>query len=151
MTPALLSPRAGFTMLEMLVALGILSLVMGATSQLLRPPSDKLRIESAARALCSALRATHARAVATNSETQVALDLTRKTFVSPVAGEAALPHDAAIRIEVAQGQRLTGDVGAILFFPDGASTGGDISIDLPGGRASISVNWLTGETSCVAT
>lgn len=142
-----LHPRAGFTMLEMLVALAILSLVMGASTQLLRPPSPKLRVESAARALCSALRATHTRAVATNSETQVIVDLARKTFASPVAANAALPLDASIKLQVAQGQQAD-QAGAIVFYPDGTSTGGDISIELPGARASISVNWLTGETSC---
>lgn len=139
--------RAGFTMLEMLVVLAILSLVMGASTQLLRPPSPKLRVESAARALCSALRATHSRAIAMNSETQVVVDLARKTFVSPVAAEASLPFDAAINVQVAQGQQGN-QAATILFFPDGTSSGGDIAIELPGGRASISVNWLTGETSC---
>lgn len=139
--------RAGFTMLEMLVALAILSLIMGASTQLLRPPSPKLRVESAARALCSALRATHSRAVATNGETQVVVDLARKKFSSPVAAEAALPFDAALNVQVAQGQQGN-QAAAIVFFPDGTSTGGDISIDIAGSHASISVNWLTGETSC---
>lgn len=140
--------RAGFTMLEMLVVLALLSLVMGSSMQLLRPPSDKLRVDSAARALCGALRATHARAVATNTELQVGVDLARKTFVSPVAAEASLPADAAIRLDVAQGQRYGDKAGAIVFFPDGTSTGGGVAIDLPGGAARIDVNWLTGETSC---
>ncbi len=143
-------PRAGFTLLETLAALALLALVMGATTQLLRPPSDKLRVESAARALCGALRVTHTRAMATNSEMEVGVDLRRKVFVSPVAGESALPHDAAIKLNIARQQQLSGDSGAIKFFPDGTSTGVDVSIELPGGRAAITVNWLTGEASCSA-
>lgn len=139
--------RAGFTMLEMLVALAILSLVMGASTQLLRPPSPKLRVESAARALCSALRVTHSRAVAMNKEAQVIVDLARKVYSTPIAAETSLPFDTAIHMDVAQGQQAN-QTAAILFFPDGTSTGGDISIDIAGNRASINVNWLTGETSC---
>jgi general secretion pathway protein H len=121
---------------------------MGSAVQLLRPPSNKLRVESATRALCSALRATHSRAIATNSEMQLAVNLARKSFASPVARESALPADAAIHVEVADNQKLDGQTAAILFFPDGTSTGGDIKIELPGVRATIGVNWLTGEASC---
>ncbi|MCX7898586.1 MAG: prepilin-type N-terminal cleavage/methylation domain-containing protein [Methylocystis sp.] len=143
-------PRAGFTLLETLAALGLLALVMGATMQLLRPPSDRLRVEAAARSLCGALRATHASAMATNSEMEVGVDLRRKVFVSPISGEAALPPDAEIKLNIARPQQLSADGGAIKFFPDGTSTGGDVAIELPGGRAAITVNWLTGEASCAS-
>jgi general secretion pathway protein H len=139
---------AGFTLVEMLVVLALIGLVGGLSAQLLRPPPANLRVEAAARVLCATLRATRTRAIATNAEAAVTIDLARKTFYSPVGGEAALPDDATVEIDVASSQRQSSQLAGILFFPDGASTGGDVVIQLYGRRAKIDVNWLTGEAKC---
>jgi len=140
--------RAGFTMLESLVVLALVALLAGMSSQLLRPPSARLRLESAARAFCATLRATRARAIAANGEAAVVVDLFSKTYASPVGGVGQLPADASLTLDVASTQRLSERAGAITFFPDGASTGGDVTLQLPEARATIAVNWLTGEASC---
>jgi general secretion pathway protein H len=140
--------RAGFTLMEMLVVLAIIALVAGMSSQLVRPASPKLRVEAAARALCSAARATRVRAVATNQEMSLFVDVAHKTFRSAVIAETTMPNDARVDLTVAGGQRQGREGGAIVFFPGGGSTGGDVSIDLAGHRAHIGVNWLTGATTC---
>ncbi len=140
--------RAGFTLLESLVVLALMALFAGMATQLLRPPSERLRLESATRALCASLRATRARAIATNAEAAVLFDLDSKSYASPVGGEGKLPADAQIFLEIAHTQRLTDRVGAIAFFADGTSTGGDVTLVTPQARATIGVNWLTGEATC---
>lgn len=140
--------RAGFTMLESLVVLALVALLAGMSSQLLRPPSARMRLESAARSFCATLRATRARAIATNGEAAVVVDLFSKTYASPVGGVGQLPADAFLTFDVASTQRLSERTGAITFFPDGASTGGDMTLQLPEARATVAVNWLTGEASC---
>jgi general secretion pathway protein H len=140
--------RAGFTLVEMLVVLALIGLVAGLSAQLLRPPSANLRVEAAARVLCAALRATRTRAIATNAEAAVTIDLARKIFHAPVGGEAALPGDATLEIDVASSQRQSSQSAGILFYPDGSSTGGGVVIQLSGRRATIDVNWLTGEAEC---
>ncbi len=143
-----LRARAGFTMLESLVVLALLSLVVGMSSQLLRPPSGRLRLESATRSFCATLRATRSRAIATNAEAAVVIDLDRKSYASPVGGESLLPAEAQIALDVASAQRLSERRAAIAFFPDGTSTGGDVTLLTPDARATIGVNWLTGEARC---
>lgn len=140
--------RAGFTMLESLVVLALITLVAGMASQLLRPPSARLRLESATRSFCATLRATRARAIATNSEASVVIDLFDKTYASPVGGVGRFPLDASLTLDIANTQRLSEHAGAIAFFPDGTSTGGDLTAQMPEARATIAVNWLTGEASC---
>jgi general secretion pathway protein H len=139
--------RAGFTMLEMLVALAILGMAGALAASLLRPQSPRLRLESTTRALCATLRATRSRAVAVNAPMAVAFDLADKTYLSPVGGLAILPKDIALRLNVARDE-ARGDAAAIRFFPDGGASGGDISLELGGRRAAISVNWLTGGATC---
>jgi general secretion pathway protein H len=140
--------RAGFTMLESLVVLALVALLAGMASQLLRPPSARLRLEAATRGFCATLRATRSRAIATNGEAAVVVDLFSKTYASPVGGVGQLPTDARITLDVANTQQLSERSGAITFFPDGASTGGDMILQTPDLRATISVNWLTGEAKC---
>jgi general secretion pathway protein H len=140
--------RAGFTLLETIVVLALIGLLAGMASQLLRPPSEHLRLESATRSFCAALRATRARAIATNAEAAVVIDVFNKTYVSPASGEGKLPADAAITLDIANTQHLSSNAGAITFFPDGTSTGGDVLLQTPGARAAINVNWLTGGAKC---
>ncbi|KAF2992323.1 hypothetical protein MJC1_00704 [Methylocystis sp. MJC1] len=140
--------RAGFTMLESLVVLALIALLAGMSSQLLRPPSARMRLEAATRGFCATLRATRSRAIATNGEAAVVVDLFSKTYASPVGGVGKLPADAQIGLDVANTQRLSERSGAITFFPDGGSTGGDMILQTPEARATISINWLTGEAKC---
>lgn len=134
--------------MEMLVVLAIIALIAGMSSQLARPPSPKLRVEAAVRALCSAARATRVRAIATNQETTLFVDVAHKTFRSAVVAETTMPSEARVSLTVANGQRQGREGGAIVFFPSGGSTGGDVSIDFAGNRAHVGVNWLTGATTC---
>ncbi len=139
---------AGFTVLEMLVALAILTMVMGTGSMLLRRPSPGVQIEASARNLCAALRLTRSRALATNAETTLTIDLATKSFVSPVISETAFPREAEVQFTVADRMRTSRTAGGFLFFPGGGSTGGEVTIQAPGKRIVINVNWLTGETRC---
>lgn len=140
--------RAGFTMLESLVVLSLVAMMAGMGAQLLRPPSSRLKLETAARTLCATLRATRSRAIATNNEAAVIVDVYAKTFTSPVGKPGVLPAEAVITLDVAHTQHLSARAGAVTFFPDGGSTGADIGVIMPDARAAIGVNWLTGETTC---
>jgi general secretion pathway protein H len=140
--------RAGMTLLESLAVLALIALLASLSTQLLRPPSGRLQLESATQAFCATLRATRSRAIATNGEAAVVVNLSDKSYVSPVGGRGVLPASVSITLDVAHAQRLGPQSGAITFFPDGASSGGDITFRAPEARATIAVNWLTGEVRC---
>lgn len=140
--------RAGFSLVEMLAVLAILALVAGVATQLTRRPSPRLRVESAARALCAALRTTRMRAIASNEELALTIDLRRKAFFSPVVAETALPRDATIDLAVSSRERQGQASAGVSFHPSGGSSGGAVSIVIEGARADIEVNWLTGVTRC---
>jgi general secretion pathway protein H len=140
--------RAGFTLIEMLAVMALVALIATLSTQLARPPSPRLRVEAAARALCAAARATRARAIASNEDARLVVDLARKTFSSSAVATTALPGDAHIDVTIANAQREAGDGVGVVFFPGGGSTGGEITLEIAGNRASVDVNWLTGETRC---
>ncbi|WP_159729793.1 prepilin-type N-terminal cleavage/methylation domain-containing protein [Methylosinus sp. Ce-a6] len=141
--------RRGFSLLEMLAVMAIVALLAGMAGQFTRRPSPRLRVESAMRSLCVALRTTRMRAISMASEQALTIDLHRKAFFSPAIATTALPGDARIEFSVSERERSGPSRGAISFFPDGGSSGGVVSIGLSGARAEIAVNWLTGATRCV--
>ena len=56
-----------------------------------------------------------------------------------------VPQDFAVRVTTAAELAETGEAGTILFFPDGASTGGEITIlEAENKGYSVNVHWLTG-------
>jgi general secretion pathway protein H len=140
--------RGGFTLIEMLAVLAIIALLAGLSTQLVRPAAPRLRLEAAARGLCAALRATRARAIAANEEATLVLDLARKSYSSPSVSETLFPAEARVEISAAKGQRDAGESPGLTFFPGGGATGGEITLELGGNRASIEVNWLSGATRC---
>jgi general secretion pathway protein H len=146
--PKGLERRQGFTLLEAVVVMVLIALVAGAAAQRLRPPSARVRLEIAARNFCATLRAARARAIATNSETSIVIDLARNAYASPVGAPGRFPPEALVTLNVAGAPQLTPSRGAIAFFPDGGSTGGDMTLQTPDARATIAVNWLTGEARC---
>lgn len=135
-------------LLEMIVAISIFALVAGVAVPLLRPPPQGLQLESAARALCAALRLTRTRAIATNLEVPLVVDLARKSYRSAAISETHLPQGIDLELTVAASQREGSERGAFLFFPGGGSSGGALKLVLGGKRAMFSVNWLTGEARC---
>lgn len=140
--------RAGFTLLESLVVIALVALGASVASQLLRPRSGRLRLETSAQRFCETLRASRARAIATNSDASIVVDLSSKTYTSPIGPPGKFPAEALITLEVANTQQLTTRSGAITFFPDGGSTGADMTLQTPEARARIGVNWLTGSAKC---
>ena len=140
--------RGGFTLLEMLAVLAIIALLAGLSTQLVHPAAPHLRLEGAARGLCAALRATRARAISSNEEATLVVDLARKSYFSPSVHETLLPAEMRVQVSAAKGQRDFGENAGLKFFPSGASSGGDIILEIGGNRATIQVNWLTGGTRC---
>lgn len=134
----------GFTLIEMLVVLSIIALVASVSVPLLRRPPESLRLEAAARTLAAALRASRAEAIARNADATLVLDAGQRTLQ---AGGTVLhlDDDVSIEMKLAVPERQSATAGAIRFFPDGMSSGGDIILRIGRREARIAVNWLTGE------
>ncbi|WFU66690.1 GspH/FimT family pseudopilin [Bradyrhizobium brasilense] len=137
--------QAGFALLEALCVLTILMLVMGlAVPALLRQP-DGPRLEAAARQLAGSLRLARADAIAASTETFVAIDADRRLVSATSRAPTGLPGDIDLHLSVARQERRGSSSAGIRFFPDGTSSGGDVTLSLNGREARVTVNWLNGE------
>jgi general secretion pathway protein H len=138
---------AGFTLVELLAVLAIIAFVAAvAMPQLSGRSSDRVRLDSAARRIVTALRVSRAIAILRNTETAVVIDVEHHEFSSPATAGSSLDPDIAVELTIASTERETTARGAIRFFPDGSSTGGDIFLRLTGRQMRICVNWASGET-----
>src|SRR6266496_107630 len=136
------SAASGFTLLELLVVLAIVSVVLG-TMVLARPSAAGARVNAAARGVVATLRLARAEAMARNTETTVSVD-PEAGVIAFSRGKWQLPRGAQVTLTFAETER-TAAGGSLRFYPDGQSSGGEISLQLEGRLARVTVSWLTGE------
>lgn len=142
--PATAMSSRGFTLLELLVALAILTGALVVTLPSLTAGSG-VELRAAARTVATALRRTRDRAITRNASEVLTLDLERRemTFAgSPRPRE--LPSGIEIRLFAARSELIGESHGAIRFFPDGSSTGGRVTLSNDALRYLVDVDWLTG-------
>ena len=133
---------AGFTMLELLVVLGIVGVVLG-TMIIARPNASGARVNAVARTVLATLRLARAQAMQRNTEIVVSIDPQTRTVASP-QGKWQLPDGVHVVLTYAESERSAG-AGGLRFYPDGQSSGGEINLGLGGKSARLTVSWLTGE------
>jgi general secretion pathway protein H len=136
--------QAGFTLVELLVVLGLLALVYGMVAPSLGRAIGSSEIRIAARELVAALREARAAAIGGGREVRFVVDGAAGAYG---AGQVRrpIPRGFDIAAEVPESRRLSARVGAIDFYPDGASTGGQVVLAGRGGpRFAVAVDWLTG-------
>jgi general secretion pathway protein H len=135
---------AGFTLIEMLVVLAILALTLATAVPLLSSGSESLRLETASSELAAALRVTRAAAITRNAQVTLTIDVDRRTFGSAVVEPRSFAPNIEAKLTYAAVMRSAPSEGGFWFFPDGSSTGGDVTLSLHGKQVKLCVDWLTG-------
>ena len=135
----------GFTLIEMLIVLAILALAATVSLPLLSRGSEGLRLQMASGELAAAFRLTRSAAIMRNSETTLMIDVDRRTFKSTVVPQRPFAADIQAKLKFASGIGSSSSDGGFHFFPDGSSTGGDVTLSLRGKQARLCVDWLSGE------
>ena len=139
--------QAGFTLIEIIVVLVVLSLGLALLVMRGPPRSPSLEIRGTASEMAQALRLARARAIAGNRPVGVTLDLARHSWRMDGAAERILPPDYALTIRAATTEAAGNQIGAIRFAPDGSSTGGWIELADNHRRLQIGVDWLSGRVT----
>jgi general secretion pathway protein H len=140
---AIRSRERGFSLIEVMLTVGLFALLAGAVTVSMRPGMEAATVRSEATALRSLLADARTASIIARTPVAVSID-PRLRLVTVSHGSVAgrrFPPDLA----VATG---TGDQPlAIWFYPDGTTSGGAFELALAGRRTQLSVNWLTGRVS----
>ena len=137
----------GFTLLELLVVVVILA--FASTLVGINFGGDRASLDAVARTLVTDLRYVRSRAMVGNVDTALVVDLSRGAYYSRAARvERELPDSVALKLTV--DQRDTDrerEIGRIVFYPDGSSSGGKVRLTRNGRSLDVTTAWLNGYVS----
>jgi general secretion pathway protein H len=145
--PARIRAAAGFTLIEILV---VISLVAGLTVILMMSMNggmNGLRLRSEAKTIASELRRARSQAISTGTVQAFRIVPEDRTWTGAKDRKGEIPKPLVVTFTgVRQVLERDGE-GVILFFEDGASTGGRIQLRHERAAMNVDVAWLTGEVS----
>jgi len=139
----------GFTLVELLVVIAILGVMLALVGISARPVSPATHAHSAAQEISGALRAARSAALMSNRSVAFTLDLAPPGYQWGTQSRRALPADIKLALMTGQDQVVSANRGRIRFDPDGASSGGRVSIQGGGQLWMVGVDWLSGRVSVV--
>ncbi len=139
--------EAGFTLLELLVALLIAGLLFALVPAVAPADGGRTAVAQSASAIATALKRTRARAIATNKSAAFTLDLRNRIYEAGPERHVALPPHVDVTLRAARTEVLDDGAGGIRFFADGSSTGGRITLSAGAFASRIDVDWLTGRVA----
>lgn len=137
----------GFTLVEIVVVIALIAgstaLVAGLVSSGM--PGQQLR--GAARELAAQMRFARAQAIVTGEPQVLRLDAGKHEWTAPKGRHGALPGQIEIIAVGARDDAAGEGVATYRFFPDGASTGGNVRLKIGDAEWRVDVAWLTGEVA----
>jgi general secretion pathway protein H len=146
--PARRGVGLGFTIVELLVVLGIAALLMTAVPPLITAALPGVELKSAARRTLATLKLARETAIRAGVDTALVVDVEERRLELPGFRTISLPSRIEIRLDAAAREMIDDQRGAIRFFPDGSSSGGVIVLARGGPEGAfgyqVGVNWLTG-------
>jgi len=142
-----LHPVRGFTLLEIMVVMVIIAAASLLGVMALNGGFERMRLHSSSKQIAANLRYTRAQAMATGRPQRFEIDPKRHAWKAPKGRHGAVPDSLDIRFTGAREVQPEAGVGAIVFFEDGASTGGRVQLAGEHGGWNVDVAWLTGEIS----
>lgn len=137
----------GFTLIEMLVVLALLSLAAVIAAPMADGSRKAKALAATAAELASELRSARATAVRSNIAQTLTIDTASRHYLRDgwQASRAFPPH-LDIALDTIRGEQSGPNSGRIRFYPDGSATGGRIVLGNGPHTAVVSVDWLTGGT-----
>ena len=140
------SASAGFSLLEMLVVLAIVSVIAGIAVVSVQQARSGTSPYGYARDIAESMTALRYRAMNTGRIQTSDIDIEGKTISATEPRlRIVLPETWAFSITIGRGPTQVETAPKIMFLPDGTSSGAEITLRNPDGAAAyVRVNWLTG-------
>ncbi|MGD9946665.1 MAG: GspH/FimT family pseudopilin [Burkholderiaceae bacterium] len=143
--PAPARRGAGFTLLELIVALAIVGLLMAALPFAVSRAYESAEYRSTVRNLLAGLKTARLEALRTGQAVAFVVDLGERRFGMADRPGEPLPERLTIRMLAADNEVENEGRGSIRFFPNGSSSGGMIDVLRPSGDGvRLRVDWLFG-------
>jgi len=141
---------SGFSLVELLVALALVIGALAIAPTFFAKGISSTEFKSSVRRLAAGLRETRSEAVAHNQPRLFLLDVEERHFaIGQGAQGRPLPKALDLKLRTAESEQLSEFLGGIRFFPDGSSTGGEITVSNDTRSLRVTVDWITGRIAVV--
>lgn len=136
---------AGFTLIEMLIVVTLIAAISALLMATIGGGMDGLRLRSAAKEIVGELRHARAQAMAKGEVQRFVIDPAKRHWTGTEGRSGELHKKLSVVFIGARELQPRRGEGAIVFFEDGASSGGRIQLRQGNAAWNIDVAWLTGE------
>ena len=140
---------AGVSLLEMLLVVGLIAAASLLAAAAFTGGTKGMQLRSAAKEIAAELRYTRTRAISTGESQRFVIDPQARTWTAPGDHAGEIPGDLEVKFIGARQVQPSQGEGAVMFFADGALTGGRVQLSREGAGWNINVAWLTGEVRLV--
>lgn len=135
----------GFTLLEVLLVLALMAAAALLAAMAFTGGVEGIRLRAESKEIAAQLRYTRTRAIATGQPQRFRIDPARHVWEAADEHRGDIDASLSVRFTGARQAQARAGEGAILFFPDGGSTGGRVTLAAGQAAWSVDVAWLTGE------
>ncbi len=139
--------QRGFTLLEIVLVMALIAITGLLALGVLTGGFDRMLLRSSAKEMTAQLRFARAHAIATGIPQRFEIDPQARTWRSADERAGELSRTLGVHFIGAREVQPAEGVGAIVFFGDGASTGGRVQLSLRDAAWNVDVAWLTGEVT----
>lgn len=137
----------GVSLLEMLLVVALIAATALLATAAFTGGLKGRQLRAAAKEIAAQLRYTRTQAIATGQPQRFVIDPQAHTWQAPDGRAGEIPDDLRVSFYGARQVQPERGQGAIMFFEDGAATGGRIRLGLESAAWNIDVAWLTGEVT----
>ena len=134
----------GFTLFEVLIVLVLIAVVAGLALSLAPAKPRSAEARYAVDEVANALRQARSRAILENRESVLRIDAGRRALRLDSGVPRTIPGSADIAVYGARSEQVAHRILGIRFFPDGSSTGGQVTLRAGEAAYRVTVEWLTG-------
>ncbi|MCD9030519.1 GspH/FimT family pseudopilin [Luteimonas sp. Y-2-2-4F] len=139
------APARGFSLVEILVVVALIAVASLLAVGVFGNGIERMQVRSAVRDVAANLRHARALAIATGRPQTFAIDPAARTWRAGPDRSGRLPERLQVEFTGAREVQPRPGEGAIVFFDDGASTGGRVTLVAGPARWNVDVAWLTGD------
>lgn len=143
--PARRRRASGVSLLEMLLVVALIAAASVLAAAAFSGGVGGMQLRSAAKEIAAQLRYTRTQAISSGAPQTFVVDPQAHTWQAPNGRHGEIPPDLRVVFIGARQLQPSPGEGAIVFFADGASTGGRVQVSLKRAAWNIEVAWLTGQ------
>ena len=135
----------GVSLIEMIIVVVLIAAITALAASAMGGGLKGSQLRTNAKDIASQLRYTRTRAIASGQTQKFVVDPARHVWTGAGTRHGSFPDELRVTFTGAREVQPRQGEGAILFFADGASTGGRVQLARDTAAWDVDVAWLTGE------